>query len=297
MHNMVHIACVSDNHFCRHMGVMLCSLLENTAAPGCVIIHAVDAGIDCRNRKKLRHLVRRYGAELRFLKADAEMYAGLPLTLNMTAAVYHWLSVPELIKGETDRVIYLDSDLVVLKDIAILWKSRIHEDAIVAAVAEPFFNRYADLEIPASAACFNAGVVLVDVNKWLSENVTEKVIDFISAHADKIRFWDQDGLNAVLHDRWMPIAPKWNQHVNLLPEKAAERFAPNAFQEALRDPAVVHYTTRSKPWHCRNTHPFKKYYFDYLKKTPWKRYACKDHLVYRALRKYFPRLAKNFLDM
>lgn len=41
-------------------------------------------------------------------------------------------------------------------------------------------------------------------------DVTTKVLRFIEQNPDKLRFHDQDALNAVLHDRWTLLHPKWN---------------------------------------------------------------------------------------
>ncbi len=44
------------------------------------------------------------------------------------------------------------------------------------------------------------------LKKWLNLDVTTKVLRFIEENPDKLRFHDQDALNAVLHDRWTLVA-------------------------------------------------------------------------------------------
>ncbi len=61
-------------------------------------------------------------------------------------------------------------------------------------------------------------------------------------------FWDQDGLNAILYNKWKELPPKWNQQVTMFKIGADEtNFSKKEFIEALENPSIIHCTTSSKP--------------------------------------------------
>jgi lipopolysaccharide biosynthesis glycosyltransferase len=49
---------------------------------------------------------------------------------------------------------------------------------------------------------------------------------------------------------------------------------------------ILHFTGMSKPWQYINKHPYKKEYYKYIKKTPWKGYKPEDKTIGNFLRKY-----------
>ena len=111
------------------------------------------------------------------------------------------------------------------------------------------------------------------MRKWREENISFQVKEFIREYPEKITYWDQDALIAVLHDRWKELAPKWNQQVSWFSRTSdSVPWTSDIFLEALRDPAIVHYAAWSKPWHYMNAHPFKRDYYTYLDKTEWKNF-------------------------
>jgi len=62
-------------------------------------------------------------------------------------------------------------------------------------------------------------------------------------------------------------------------------------QEARTKPVVIHYSSGSKPWHFKNRHPYKSYYWKYLKMTPYRRAIYSDLRPLHLLKSMIP---KNF---
>ena len=59
---------------------------------------------------------------------------------------------------------------------------------------------YTRLHYPSSDSYFNSGVLLVNLDYWREEGLMSKALDYISKNGSKLVFYDQDVLNALLHD-------------------------------------------------------------------------------------------------
>lgn len=93
----------------------------------------------------------------------------------------------------------------------------------------------------------------MNLTKWRDRGISSQVIEYLKRNPDKIYFPDQDALNAVLHDKWLRLDPKWN--------------CPALLYNSTMFPAIIHYTTPDKPW---NGNPQgKNRYMEYFYKTLW----------------------------
>lgn len=252
----IHIVTTSSDSFAIHSAVMIHSLLENLASEKEVNIYILHSYMSQQNQLKLNRAVNKFNVELHFLPVNESRYHGCKKGRRMTKEAYYRLSIPELLKQNINKAIYLDSDLIVRADIAPLWNIDI-DHYFLAAVQDPGarkYRRYSALTIPKSSGYFNSGVMVINIKKWREHDISNKVIQFIKENPKKILLLDQDGLNKVLQDKWMPLNPKWNYqtaHIGKL----------------IIEPSIIHYTTRKKPWN--SDHPLSKAYFQYSSKTLW----------------------------
>jgi lipopolysaccharide biosynthesis glycosyltransferase len=133
------------------------------------------------------------------------------------------------------------------------------------------FN-YRSLGISADRPYFNAGVLLMNLRLWREEKLSDRIFDYLRSHGDAIHFWDQGGLNAVLHDRWNELPPFWNQTRGILfPEIWVEKgLQMEDWRRAQDQPKIIHFTGPAKPW-LRGMHrPGYSYFFRYFERTPYR---------------------------
>jgi lipopolysaccharide biosynthesis glycosyltransferase len=196
------------------------------------------------------------------------------------------LFAPELLPKSCERVIYLDCDLVVLRDIAELNNS-VDGEHTVAAVsgvlypyvsslngpAKPIVFNYADLGIPASNRYFQCGVMVINLQLWRQQNVTFRVINYLETHKEDVVYLDQGGLNAVLYDQWSRLDQRWNQTGAIFfPERwASPAYSLDEWHRTKNDPFIVHYDGGHKPWNAGFRRPRASFFYKYLKKTHFKR--------------------------
>ena len=267
------ITCTIDNNYIRHCAVMLKSLhLANPEESISVyILHGV---IDPAERARLAAYLGDFLPSVSFLQLDEEMLSGFPVFGHITLAAYFRLLLPAALPHAVEKVLYLDSDLIVVDSLRDLWESSLGESSI-AAVEEhnQDFDRRR-LGLAEGSLVFNSGVMLIDLKCWRRENILASGLEFARTHPERIKHWDQDVLNALLETRWHRLDWRWNALPHLwMQSMYADPATPLGQQaEAVRArPAVIHFAGSgiAKPWHHRCSHPWRLRYRDLLQQTPW----------------------------
>ncbi|PAD87939.1 hypothetical protein CHH55_10190 [Niallia circulans] len=257
-----------DNNYIEHFVVSLISLLENNLENTKLNIIVIDGGIEKKTQGFLSELADKYNAILSFEKINNDMLNGVNLEGHISEATYYRIMIPELFPENIKKVIYLDSDVLVRKDIMELWDTEIG-DSVIGAIKLNEYNGYDKIDIPKDAPYFNAGVLVINLDKWREEQITRKAFEYIKRHPEKLIAHDQSILNYLLYDKWHQVDYKWNVRTQIFSLDYLNAGFDNfeSFEEVKEDPSIVHFTTASKPWHYLNNHPFKKEYFYYLDKT------------------------------
>jgi lipopolysaccharide biosynthesis glycosyltransferase len=146
-----------------------------------------------------------------------------------------------------------------------LWNTDISKYALAAV---PDNNLGLDLR----SGYFNAGVMLVNLNYWRAHKLNKLFYDYIHNNSEKIKLYDQDVLNSVLKDQRLLLPIKYNITCGWLWTASmpnTDKFA-EEFDEAIKDPVLVHYTTTSKPWQKGCHHPYRSLFLKYKSQTMWK---------------------------
>lgn len=143
--------------------------------------------------------------------------------------------------------------MIVQEDITKLWNVDVENHLLAAAEDPSAADRSKELQI-LEGTYFNAGVLLMNLDRWRKKNISGEALKFVRENPSKIIFPSQDGLNAILQNKWMMIDIRWN--------------CPSFKLKKYPSPAIIHYMTTKKPW---NSNPRgKEIYYHYLSKTIWK---------------------------
>ncbi|MFA6430419.1 MAG: glycosyltransferase family 8 protein [Candidatus Paceibacterota bacterium] len=254
----------SDNNYAKHLGVTLCSIFANKSKEYSISIHVIDGGISNKNKNKLKNLEKRYLFNINYINIKSNEYEDLFTSDHITKATYYRISIPNLLNNKIKKILYLDCDLIVLGDLLELFEKSV-DNYFIGAVEEKVSDTKKDLGIDEKKPYFNAGVMLMNLNKWREANISEKTLSFARKNPEKIKLWDQDSLNAILVDKWLILDNRYNFLTSEI-----ER---TLFKKTIGGPGplVVHYSSSIKPWKFNGKHPYNDEYFYYLKKTGWNR--------------------------
>ncbi len=264
----VNIVFSSDKNYTQLMGVALCSIFENKKHGYDINIHVLDGGILEKDMDKLKILEKKYHFKINYIKIDTLFFKDFYTEKAFTQAVYYRIMIPKLLPN-LKKVLYLDTDTVVIDDIYELYNTNIN-NYLYAAVEDKNLTenkeRYADLKIPLNEKYFNSGVLLINIDKCNEVNATETIIKFINDNKDKLKYVDQDAINATMKYNILCLDQKYNC------------LAFFATPETAKNAKIIHYVWK-KPWDYFYKNKLNEKYFYYLKKTPWKNLKYKNKTI------------------
>ncbi|NTU93704.1 MAG: glycosyltransferase family 8 protein [Chlorobiaceae bacterium] len=288
MAGRVNIVFAIDNNYVQHVCVAMVSLLENNRDVP-FRIYVISSGLSGKNLDNIRSVSEPHDCEVRNITVSDALFVALATAHPFyPKGTYYRLLIPELIDEE--KVLYLDSDIVVNGPIRELYEEEFG-DNYVCAIEDPGFDRHKQLGMDPDAVYFNSGMMLINLSRWKTDGIQKRVIDFIENNQDVILFPDQCGLNAVINGRWKKVPLKWNQQSSIFSkdfEKKFTCFTPSELKQAKEHPVIIHYTSGSKPWHRTNRHPYKALYWKYIKMTPYRHAIYSDLMPLFLLKSMIP---------
>ncbi len=270
---------VADDYYAMPLAAAVSSVIANLGKEQKINIFIVDAGISRIKKEKITQLEDQKQVRIEWLKpsqSHRDILKLLPCGY-VGRTCYYKILVPELLGSEYQRVIYLDCDVIVEADITELWNTELGNNYVLAVqdlinpcVSSPFgLRNWRELERNVDDELFNAGVLVLNVAKWLKENITQKLVGYLREHHRHIQLCDQDAMNAVFRNNWGRLNPSWNvlpymniaSNYSLLSKKSHEDLIMHAH--------LLHFCGPSKPWKARYMYQRGERFFHYLDMTEW----------------------------
>ena len=253
-----------DGRYSKFAGTAIASIFDNTTSE--VTVHILhDNTMTLANYEKFVYHVEKICADK---IADFQKKFFYKDTSKFTIGIMYRLLVINVLEKAIEKIIYLDSDIIVNLDIKKLWKIELG-DKFIAAAAEsegtgiPAKNYLAMCRdgIVADDEYFNSGVLLINLEKLRQEeSAVMRGIEFIAEHPQYINF-DQDVLNYCFSKKFLKLTRNFN------------RFVVHSRRESdgQTDERILHYISTSQglgvSLNLRD--PFNRLWFKYFEKTPW----------------------------
>lgn len=275
------IVTAADGNYTVPVTVMLYSLLENLKKATPIEVTVLTNDLPVSARKQLKNLVRAYeNAAIGFVPVDADHFERLGTqTAYISTTTYLRFAVPDLLPIYIEKALYLDADMIILKDISPLWDIDL-EGCGVGAVpdrSEDIWVEYWSalccrrLQVDPDIPYFNAGLLLMNLDVWRKQNIADACFRFMQKNPEQVVFDDQDALNFVLQNNWKPLDLKWNVTTVCYQDEVQKRIVGKPAASQVKDPCIVHFTNKEKPWQLNDTHARKKDFMDYWAKFSWPR--------------------------
>lgn len=171
-------------------------------------------------------------------KPDISMLTHTNRMSHITVTATYRLFAPFILK-DVDKVIYLDSDLIVLDDIAKLWE---YEPEYIAGVQDPLYRKQAKKN-NLHHVYINSGVMVMNLKNlrkldWLDRIQATQTGEY------NLSLLDQDIINIALGDKIEHIPEQWNVY--------AKKYAETTYAmiEARKKPSIIHWCGFEKPWNA-----------------------------------------------
>lgn len=268
---VVTVACAANAAYAMPLAVMLRSAARNLADGWALHAYVVDDGLGDSNRDLiLRSLPENTSA--RWLGPARMNLDELPLWGRMPVTTYYKMMIAEMLPKDVSHVVWLDCDMLVLNDLVELVSrgSGEHTLAVQDSLVPKVTSRFGvagsgDMGLDSDSEYFNAGLMVIDAEQWRKDRVAGRALEYLRAYGERVYFWDQEALNAVLAGKWKSLPAEWNWSAN------NDRLASGSMDSnGRRLPFIIHFNGNIKPWTVLNSERSTKLWLTYLDETPWK---------------------------
>lgn len=284
--NNVAICFFSDNNYVPYLGTAVYSAIRNVDPNTNLDILVFENGYTETNKKLLLDLAaNKENVSIRLINLlplveELKVNPSKHVSINCFAKIF----CTDEMFCDYERIIALDSDLLVLKDLAELSNCDM-EGKPVAAVKDLYYpimemkgyhtderlgyitlKEYSEKMGLDGQNYYNTGVLLFDIRKCREMNLQQRVVD-INNQYPAMMYAAQDDLNIVLKGMWKELNIKWN-YQNPYSLISHIKLFPSNYNELYQDAAVLHFLGRSKPW-ADDTVMYANVFDAYAKETPW----------------------------
>lgn len=241
-----------NNNYAPYLYVSLQSLIDNIDMQHEYRIYILYTDLEKRHRKHFKQL-KDHNIQIECVDVSKNM-RGIVIEDNnyLTVETCYRLLLPEIFQ-KYERILYIDTDTLIMADIAELFESKLNGKAVGAiheAVSIYLKKYYQSLGV---GEAFNAGVLVIDMELFRKMNIGSRCLALLMEDCKKekrnLQYMDQDALNIVLKGNVCFLDSTWNflyrylQDIDLLHEEQRE-----GYLERVNNIKIIHYVSEMKPW-------------------------------------------------
>lgn len=253
----MNIAFCINNSYADKVAVVMTSVLENHPDEQ-LNFYVFSSDLTEKSLQLLQKLQSKYkNFTLQHIVVPRNRVKSLPLPVEyIPAEAYYRYFIADLLPA-LDKVLYLDADLIVCKNITDFYNTDLGDCYLAGAeglyATETGHKQHIGLDN--KDIYINSGVLLMNLKQFRQNNLSKKLISTTKKLHSIIKYADQDIINIVCHNKIKLVNSIYNftQH-NILREK-----------DKINSACIIHYTGCKKPWGKQ------------AKKVPladvWKKYA------------------------
>ena len=261
MENM-HVAFCCDNNYIMPASIMLESLMRNNRNRH-IIAHTFTDDLNENSIETLRILVEKYQGELvthQLPEEAIETMKNAPLAWEyLSTAAYYRLMLPYVLDEAVEKVLYLDCDVMVRKNLEQYYDCPI-KDNYVAGVHDIEEEQHSErLNLPLYV---NSGVLVMNIREIKQSFSLNEMLDEMNRlmKRDEVTCGDQDIINIIFHKKMLILQDAFN-YQHCIHKKYVLKH-----KKEVQEAAVVHFITSDKPWFSTYVFPYTREYYVYLKK-------------------------------
>lgn len=273
------VAYACDEAYIIQTEVSLISLFENNVKIDEIVIYFVDMGISETSQRNLSELINKYHRKL-IIIPFTEWENDLPIgnTGRHIKSVYAKLFFGRI--SNLNRIIYIDSDTIVVDDIGELWKTDMQGCALAGVETINTLKMKEKIGLSKDDLVINDGVVLIDLNRWRKYRFEEKCINYIKKWDGNPPVLSEGTINSVCVGYIKRLNLRYNTtsvcrdylsyEIKLM--TGMEYYSQEEMDNAMRNPCIIHYVSgfHKRPWISGSTHPLKNEYLKYRNMSQWR---------------------------
>jgi lipopolysaccharide biosynthesis glycosyltransferase len=281
------IACGGDDNYATGIAVALYSALSHLSADVTPTVYVLDGGLSSEHCRRLERVITRVrpDSSIVWCRIPAADLAQLPVEGYLSQSSYLRLFLSQFVEERTKRIVYIDCDLLVVRDLSSVLDLDFG-DRPIAAVRDFLSDDISHLPEPLpeeqctpwnpTSWCFNSGVLVIDWPRYAALDVEKKTLAFgTRLSGNPAVHGDQDMLNPVLSGNWLELPYTYNFCSQLLyieefrPKKERHRAFLRERSRIYSEAKVFHFTGQPKPWHHWSTDASAPLWARALRQSGW----------------------------
>lgn len=276
--NMANIVFICDETYIIPTVTAITSLIKNKKQNTCYTVYIVANNISDSSINIFYKFNNIKNINIKIIKKSIE-YAEFKINNGISKVTTSAILKFKLadILSNLDKVLYLDGDVIVQKDLLELYNTELTQEFAAAVKdlrAMYKFNPSVTERLKITRQeYFNSGVMLLNLSKIREDNISEKLLEY---RKNGINFFmDQDALNVVFENnvKYLSLFNNFmltvfsffsldeiNYYFDISENKKNKKYF-------VKESAILHFTSNEKPWQYYNTE-FNKIWYSYYKQSP-----------------------------
>lgn len=262
--NVVPIVLAANQKYVPILYTCAQSVVDHTSASHEYRIYIFHTDIDKISQDLFQQHLTRENVKIQFINVQSRVDGYiLEAKEHITTETFYRFLILDILPMY-EKVVYLDSDMIIRRDVADLYATEMGTNLIAAAKdpdfmgqcngANPATKKYFDevIKLDSPFDYFQAGVLVLNVKEL--NRVTSVRQLFEMSDTGIYKYSDQDILNVVCKNRVTYVDMGWNMLVDCNKERwqGVIKYAPyyilDAYEQARKDPYIIHYAGFLKPW-------------------------------------------------
>lgn len=262
----------TDDAYAPYAGVAIQSLKENADPSNLYAIYVLYTSLSAENMERLLSMAKgNVGVSLinvSKLIGQWNTYS----TAHYSKAMFYRILIPRLF-SKREKVLYLDSDILIFDDIAKLFDMELGSCAVGAVrnICTVYRSQYVESVLGLDEnKYFNSGVLMFNVKAYIDGCVEERCVDLMRVFRN-LECPDQDILNLACSGKVFWVPGRWNvawQHAINKDQHYVDSDVICGFEADLENVAILHFTSASKPWNEEHA-PFTALFWDVAERSPF----------------------------
>lgn len=293
----LNICFAANNNYAMQTGVAIVSILENISDACYTKFWVLENDFSEENLKCLDEIKNKYNCDISMIdtspvirKIENSNILGKCATKDgeeyqrkLGAAAYVRLFISELLPDDVEKVVYLDSDIVVCGDLSEILDIKTENG--IAAVFDVWPSSYnKNIGLSREDKYFSAGVQWIDLKYLREKKIQSKISDFVLTTNNHYRFFDQDILNVLFGNcitvlplqynlMWVNRAFNPEQVLSFAEKNDSTYYSIEEQKFALNNPIIIHYAGEilGRPWIRPFSSKYTLIWRKYFLLSPWKK--------------------------
>lgn len=288
---LVNICYGIDNNFARCTASSIISFVQNNLDVN-FRFNLIVENLSDKNKNRFKIFAEKYKLNITIYEIDSTDFEKLklPTKKQWPISTYFRFLFPFIIKN-VDKLFYVDADIICLNNAKNLFEIDLENNIIGAVKGSEWGNKYRNKALNLeNHIYFNAGLLVIDINKWNEKNISFTMIERLIEDPDKFELLDQDVLNLVLtgNVKYLEAKYNWFNHLHT-----------DVNNIKRNEIVLIHFTASPKPWNkcwqiSKICNDFNKNIYSYYEKmTPWANDELLDPKLKEEQKEYLKYLLKN----